>query len=55
MSDSLLISKMNERVLSDKEEGDIAYYRALGLQLEYLTKILVSGVIACLGDDPGRR
>ena len=54
MADHLLISRMNERVLSDMEEGDIAYYRALGLQLEYLTKILVSGVIACLGDDPDR-
>ena len=54
MADHLLISRMNDRVLSDREEGDIAYYRALGLQLEYLIKILVCGVIACLNDDPNR-
>jgi hypothetical protein len=45
---------MDDRVASDKEEGDIAYFQALALQLEYLTKLVTAGVVACVADDAER-
>ena len=54
MSTGPLLDKIAARVALDKDEGDIAYFNALALQLEYLTKIVTSGVIACLGDDADR-
>lgn len=49
-----LKDKIRSRVAFDKEEGDIAFYYALMLEIEYLTKIIISGVISCLGDDADR-
>src|SRR5579883_1362318 len=50
----LLPDKIAERVARDREEGDIAYFHALCLQIEYLTKLVTAGVVACLGDDADR-
>src|SRR5579875_88058 len=50
----LLLDKIAERVARDREEGDIAYFHALCLQIEYLTKLVTAGVVACLGDDADR-
>jgi hypothetical protein len=36
------------------EEGDIAYFHALSLHLEYTTKIATAAVVACIGDDADR-
>ena len=51
---SLLFRGMNHRVEMDRDGGDIAYFHALLLKLEYITKIVVSGVIACVEDDEDR-
>jgi len=45
---------MEERVALDKEEGDLAYFHALTLQLEYITKLVTATVVACLGEDADR-
>lgn len=49
-----MLEKMKSRVASDKDEGDIAYFYALSHELEYLTKLTVLGVVACLRDDADR-
>jgi hypothetical protein len=54
MKSGPLIAKMGSRLSFDKEEGDIAYYYALMHELEYLTKLMTSGVVVCLGDDADR-
>ena len=54
MIQQLLFDKIDQRIALDKEDGDYAYFQALSLKLEYLTKIVTSGVIACVGDDADR-
>ena len=54
MTEQSLFNRIDSRVARDREEGDYAYFHALILKLEYLTKIVVSGVIACVGDDADR-
>ena len=49
-----LFDRIDGRIADDKEEGDFAYFHALTLKLEYLTKIVASAVIACVGDDADR-
>ena len=49
-----LFDRIDERVAQGKEISDDEYFYALHLKLEYLTKIVVSGVIACVGDDADR-
>lgn len=51
MSLGPLLDKIVARVALDKQEGDIAYFHALTLQLEYVTKLVTSGVLACVADD----
>jgi hypothetical protein len=54
MSVGPIKDKMRTRTAFDKEEGDIAYFYALMLEIEYLTKLIVAGVVSCLGDDADR-
>ena len=54
MIEGLFLSGINNRVEQGKEDGDQAYFYALSLKLEYLTKIVTSGVVACIGDDVDR-
>lgn len=54
MSAGPLKEKIRSRIAFDKDEGDIAYYYALMLETEYITKLVVSAVISCLGDDADR-
>ena len=49
-----LFDGINERIARDREDGDSAYFLALTAKLEYLTKIVVSGMIACVEDDANR-
>jgi len=49
-----LFGKLGTRIALDREEGDIAYFHALVLQLEYVTKLVTAGVVACVGDDADR-
>ena len=54
MSRGPLLDRMNQRVALDREEGDMAYFLALMLQLEYITKLVTAAVVACVGDDADR-
>lgn len=54
MNHGPLLDMIDARVTLDKEEGDIAYFHALSLQLEYVTKVVTAGVLACLGEDADR-
>ena len=49
-----LKQKIRDRTAFDRDEGDIAFYYALMVEVEYLTKLVVAGVISCLGDDVDR-
>ena len=55
MNKQSLFSGIDRRIVHDREEGDIAYFNALMLKLEFTTKIVVSGMIACVRDDVDRR
>ena len=55
MTRQLLFDRIDERVSLDREADDSTYFNALLLKLEYLTKIVVSGMIACIEDDADRR
>ena len=54
MKHSKLFDDINSRVDLDREDGDLAYFFALMLKLEYLTKIVVAGIVACIGDEADR-
>ena len=55
MAGNPLFDKIDARVVLDGEEGDIARFHALSLKLEYLTKVVTAGVVACIGDDADRQ
>ena len=46
-----LLDKMRSRVATDSQEGDIAYFNTLALQLEYVTKLVTAAVLASIADD----
>ena len=54
MKQQSLFEKIENRIIHDREESDFAYFHALMLKLEYITKIVTSGVIACVADDADR-
>ena len=54
MLQRLLFDGIDKRIALDKEDSDYAYFQALSLKLEYVTKVVTSGVIACIGDDADR-
>ena len=54
MTQKRLFDGIDNRVALEKEDGNHAYFFALSLKLEYLTKIVTAGVIACIGEDVGR-
>ena len=54
MRQQALFDKINDRIAHDREESDYAYFCALALKLEYLTKIVTSAIIACIGNDTDR-
>ena len=45
---------IDRRIRLDREDSDSAYFQALTLKLEYLTKLVTAGVLACVGDDADR-
>lgn len=49
-----LLDRISDRIELDMEEGDIAYFHALSLHLEFTTKIVTASVVACIGDDADR-
>ena len=50
-----LLDKIADRVALDKQEGHIAYFHALTLQLKYITKLVTAAVLACVADDVERQ
>ena len=54
MPPNLLFESIDTRVTHDMQEGDSTYFFALSLKLEYIMKIVISGVIACIDNDPNR-
>lgn len=54
MSGGPLLDELEARVARDQGEGDIAYFHALMLQLEYVTKLVTAGVVACVREEPER-
>ena len=54
MTQQLLFDRINNRIELDKEDGNFAYFQALTLKLEYTTKVVTAGLIACIGDDVDR-
>jgi hypothetical protein len=49
-----LLDEIKTRVARDRDDGDIAYFNALLFQLEYITKLVTAGVVACLAEEPDR-
>ena len=49
-----LFHDIDNRIALDKGDSDSAYFTTLTLKLEYLTKIVTAGVLACVGDDANR-
>ena len=54
MKHQLLFERIDNRVVRDKEDSDYAYFNTLTLKLEYVTKLVTAGVVACIGDDADR-
>ena len=54
VTQSLLFDGIERRIALDKEDGDYAYFHALSLKLEYVTKVATAGVLACVTDDVDR-
>ena len=55
MSTKRLFDDINDRVHLARESGDLGYFYALTARLEYVTKLVTSAVIACIGDDTDRQ
>ena len=49
-----LFDAIDERIRRDGEDGDIAFFNALLLKFEYLTKIIVLAIVACIDEDNDR-
>lgn len=54
MNTAPLFELIDKRIALDKQDSDSAYFLALTSKLEYVTKIVVGGVLACVGDDVER-
>lgn len=50
----LLFEGVDKRVALDREDSDFAYFYALSLKLEYVTKVVAAGLLACVRDDVDR-
>jgi hypothetical protein len=50
----VLITRMNERVESSRNDSDTAYFMDLMLAAEQLTKLVTLGILACITDDSKR-
>ena len=54
MTNRSLFDRIDQRIALDREDGDYAFFHVLMLKLEYMTKVIVSGTVACIGDDSDR-
>ena len=51
---SRMLAGMRDRVLRDKDEGDISYFQVLALKMEFILKLVTAAVVACIEDDADR-
>ena len=49
-----MFAGMQDRVLRDKEEGDVSYFQALALKMEFIVKLVTAAIVACVEDDADR-
>lgn len=49
-----LFQGIDRRIELEREDSDSAYFHALALKLEYVTKLITAGLLACVGDDIDR-
>lgn len=49
-----LFSGIDTRLDRDFEEGDVAYFNSLMLKMEFVTKVVVLGIVSCIDDDVDR-
>ena len=54
MNTNPIFDNIDRRIVLDMADSDSAYFLALSLKLEYMTKLVTSGVLAFVGDDPDR-
>lgn len=54
MSSNPALDIIDKRVALDKEDSDSAFFSALCLKLEYMTKFVTCGILACVADDADR-
>ena len=54
MAVKALFEGIDKRIRLDKQDSDAAYFQALSLKLEYITKLVTAGFVACISDDPDR-
>ena len=54
MTTAALFDAIDTRIAVDHTDGDYAYFHALSLKLEYLTKLTTCGLLACIADDVDR-
>lgn len=54
MTYTRLFDELDKRIVLDCQDGDSSYFNALTLKLEYLIKLVTSGVVACIADDTDR-
>ena len=54
MTARALLEGIDRRIELDRQDSDSAYFHASTLKLEYLTKLVTAGVLACIGDDTDR-
>lgn len=55
MTPTRLFDSLDDRISLDAQDGDSSYFNALTLKLEYVTKLVTSGAVACIGDDSDRQ
>ena len=55
MTHTRLFDDLDNRIALDQQDGDSSYFNGLTLKLEYLTKLVTSGVVACIGNDTDRQ
>ena len=54
MNTTRILSAIEDRVARDQLEGDIPYFHALVLKMEFLIKLVTAAVVACIEDDADR-
>ena len=49
-----LFAGIDARLERDREQSDVAFFQTLSHKLEYVTKIVTAGIVACVGDSADR-